>query len=158
MIKNFPWRRKPWKVEWKNPWTKAPRTRWFESEAQAVAFEEAQRAIYEREKVLMTRARKRSRANAPAITIAELFREFLARPDIRESTRSSSGYHIKPILELFSARRAASLTLDDVRVFSEIQRGRNVGQSTINRRLSVLRAACNWAVAKGFLKESPIRT
>lgn len=157
MIKNFPWRRKPWKVEWKNPWTKAPRVRWFESEAQAVAFEEAQRAIYEREKVLMTRARKRSRANAPAITIAELFREFLARPDIRESTRSSSGYHIKPILELFSARRAASLTLDDVRVFSEIQRGRNVGQSTINRRLSVLRAACNWAVSKGFLKESPIR-
>lgn len=157
MIKHFPWRRKPWKVEWKNPWTKAPRVRWFESEAQAAAFEEAQQVIYQREKALMARARRRAKTNIPTITIAELVSAFQARTDIRDTTRAANSYHVKPILELFGPRRAASITLDDVHIFSEIQRGRKVGQSTINRRLSILRAACNWGVSEGLLKESPIR-
>lgn len=157
MIKHFPWRRKPWKVEWKNPWTGILRVRWFETEEKASAFEEAQRVIYQQEKALMARARRRAKANIPTITIAELVSAFQARTDIRETTRAANSYHVKPILELFGPRRVASITLDDVRIFSEIQRGRKVGQSTINRRLSILRAACNWGVSEGMLKESPIR-
>ena len=157
MIKHFPWRRKPWKVEWRNPWTGVLRVRWFESEDRAQTFEEAQQTIYQREKALMARARRRARTNIPTITIAELVNAFQARTDIRETTRAANSYHVKPILELFGSRRAASITLDDVRIFSEIQRGRKVGQSTINRRLSILRAACNWGVSEGLLKESPIR-
>ena len=157
MIKHFPWRRKPWKVEWRNPWTKILRTRWFETEEKAMAFEEAQQAIYQREKALMARARKRSRANIPTITIAELIASFQARSDIRETTRAANAYHVRPLLELFGPRKVASISLDDVRIFYEIQRGRKVGQSTINRRLSILRSACNWGVSEGLLKESPIR-
>lgn len=57
MIKHFPWRRKPWKVEWRNPWTGILRVRWFESEARAQAFEEVQQEIYQREKQLLARAK-----------------------------------------------------------------------------------------------------
>ena len=157
MIKHFPWRRKPWKVEWRNPWTGILRVRWFESEARAQAFEEVQQEIYQREKQLLARAKKRTKANTPAITVAALLRAFLERPDIRPSTRASNNYHVKPLLELFGTRKAATISIDDVRIFSEIQRGRKVGQSTINRRLSILRAAFNWTVDQGILKESPIR-
>lgn len=53
MVKHVSWKRKPWKVEWKNPWTKALRVRWFDSEAEAVAFENAQQAICAREPALI---------------------------------------------------------------------------------------------------------
>ena len=44
---------KPWVVKYREPWSGRPRQRAFAQEADALAFEEAQASLYERERAII---------------------------------------------------------------------------------------------------------
>lgn len=51
---------------------------------------------------------------------------------------------------------AHCVTCDDVLAWCEVQRQRGVGQSTVHRRVSILRAAYGWAVRARLLLSNPL--
>lgn len=50
------YKRKPWVVKYREPWSGRPRQRAFAVEAEARAFEDAQASLYERERAIIKAA------------------------------------------------------------------------------------------------------
>ena len=74
------------------------------------------------------------------------------------TTRATSQQHVEPLTAIFGHRRAHCLTCDDVLAWCEVQRQRGVGQSTVHRRVSILRTAYSWAVRMRVLTGNPLMT
>ena len=68
------YKRKPWIVKYREPWTNKPRVKSFgrDEEDEARAFELAQAEVYSREREIIRRAKRRRAARSPAgLTVAE---------------------------------------------------------------------------------------
>lgn len=145
-----------WILRYRDPWSGKQRVRSFADEASARQFESVHAELYAREKELIRRARRHaSSSSAPRVTVADLlarYTETLENPSTYQSTRC----HIEPLTAIFGKRKAYCLTCDDVLAWCEVQRQRGVGQSTVHRRVSILRAAYNWGVRTRLLAVSPL--
>ena len=152
------YKRRQWVLRFRDPWSGKQRVRSFFTEAEAKAFEAVQAELYTRERELIRRARRRtSSASATRATVAELlgwYMETLENP----TTRATSQQHVEPLTAIFGHRRAHCLTCDDVLAWCEVQRQRGVGQSTVHRRVSILRTAYSWAVRMRVLTGNPLMT
>lgn len=149
------WRRgNRWIVKWRDPWSGKRRSRGFPDETAAQNFDAAQLLLAAHEKELIQRARQQ-RAAKYRITVNDLLTRYigqLAAP----VTRVSSGYHVQSLLDIFGTRQAGRMTGADVAAWIEIQRQRGVGDTTIVRRVSILRAALRWGVRENLLEANPI--
>lgn len=151
-------KRNPWKLTWRDPLSGRQRSKSFPDEESARRFATTQEELAAREKILLKRARqkKRNQQIGNHLTIEELVEAYLAVQCQRMVTKEGNRYHLRPLLALFGKRKASSLTPEDIRAFCEAQRLRGIAQSTVNRRVGILRAAYNWGVREGKLKESPL--
>jgi len=146
----------PWVVVWRNPWTKSRRTKAFESEEQARAFEQTQKELAQKEKTLLRRSRKRQTSEGK-VCVRELIESYFRIVHTNPVTIRQGLYHAAHVLSIFGNRQASKLTLQDILKFSEAQKMRGLTQSTINRRVSILRTAMNWGANNGLIKENPLR-
>lgn len=146
----------PWVVTWRNPWTKSRRTKAFESEEEARTFEQMQNELAQKEKALLRRSRKRQAA-AGKLCVRDLIERYFRIVHTNPITLRQGRYHAAHVLSMFGNRQASNLTLQDILNFSEAQKMRGLTQSTINRRVSILRTALNWGVSNGLLKTNPLR-
>ena len=155
-VQYVPYRRNgKWLVIWKNPWTGKKHRKGFEDEALARSFDAAQADIAARERTLLRRARKK-KDSRNRITVAELLEMYTRMAPNNPKTSRQTQYHAVQILTAFGTRQAALLTPQDIFNFSEAQRLRGIKQLTVNRRVSILRTALNWAVRNCLLKENPL--
>ena len=89
------YKRKPWVVKYREPWSGRPRQRAFAAEAEARAFEDAQASLYERERAIIKAVRRRRTQGRPAsLTIAEVLDRYLDSLG-NPSTRAASAYHLR---------------------------------------------------------------
>jgi integrase len=146
-----------WKVQWKNPWTGKKRVYLFQKEQEAHDFLTTQQTIREQEKTLLKKRRKSPLKDRTTITVKELLDKYFNLSQSSQLTIKQSKYHVSHIISAFGIRQAQLLSAVDILSFSEAQRLRGVAQSTVNRRVSILRAALNWAVDNGLLPRNPIR-
>lgn len=154
-IRHQPYRRQgQWVVYWKSAWTGKRHHRGFSSEDSAREFVDAMTEIEEREKKALRRRRKR--AACPRLTVEELLSRYLSVALSNPVTVRETRYHAAHLLRLFRDRQAARLTCDDALRFIEAQRARGLRQTTINRRVSILRAALRWGVRMGLLAQDPL--
>lgn len=150
------YKRKPWLVKYREPWSGRPRQRAFAEEADARAFEATQARLYERERAIIKAARRRkSQEHAASPTIAELLDRYLGSLG-NPSTRAASAYHLRLFADIYGPRKAHCLTLEDVGAFLVLQQQRGVGRATACRRLGIVRAAYNWAARWGLLPVNPL--
>ena len=150
------YKRRQWVLRFRDPWSGKQRVRSFFAEAEAKAFEAIQAELYARERELIRRARRRtSSASATRATVAELLGRYMETLE-NPTTRSTTAQHIEPLTAIFGHRRAHCLTCDDVLAWCEVQRQRGVGQSTVHRRVSILRTAYSWAVRMRVLTGNPL--
>lgn len=149
------WRRgKKWRLAWRNGGERIERYFATEEEARAYAEEKSQAVLRERRRV--ARARKEAkRSVCRALTVDELLDAYLARDGIREITRKADIYHAVHLRRLLGHRRATRLTEADAKAFMVAQRERGLMQTTVNRRVKILRAAYSWAVREGMLRSWP---
>lgn len=128
----------------------------FSTEGEARQFESVQAEMHIRERELMRRAKRRmSSASATKATVAELLERYAGTLE-NPTTRSTTTQHAEPLTAIFGHRRAHCVTCDDVLAWCEVQRQRGVGQSTVHRRVSILRAAYGWAVRARLLLSNPL--
>jgi integrase len=145
----------PWIVKYREPWSGRPRRRSFVMEADALSFEVGQRDLYDREREIVKRVKRRRAAHATSITVNDLLYRYLdslATP----STRASSEYHIKLFCDIYGTRKAHCLCLGDMAAYITIQQQRGAGLSTAYRRLRIVRAAYNWGLLWGLLAVNPL--
>ena len=150
------YKRKPWVVKYREPWSGRPRQRAFAGEAEARVFEDAQAALYERERAIIKAVRRRRSLGRPAsLTIAEILDRYLDSLG-NPSTRAASAYHLRLFADIYGQRKAHCLTLEDVGAFLTLQQQRGVSKSTACRRMGIVRAAYNWAARWGLLSVNPL--
>lgn len=150
------WRKgKKWRLAWNKGGERVER--YFSTEREAKAYVEQKTAHVGRERQRIVRVcREAKRSASSALTVDGLLDAYLARDGIREITRKADTYHAVHLRHLFGHRRAARLTEADARAFMTMQRERGLRQTTVNRRVKILRAAYNWAVREGLLRTSPL--
>ena len=129
--------------------------RYFNTEEEAQAYGEAKAHPAHQEKRIV-RVRKEAKRGTSALTVDGLLDAYLARDGIREITRKADAYHAVHLRRLLGHRKAARLTEADAKAFMVAQREKGLQQTTVNRRVKILRAACNWAVREGMLRTSPL--
>lgn len=150
------YKRKPWVVKYREPWSGRPRQRAFAAEAEARAFEDAQASLYERERAIIKAVRRRRTQGRPAsLTIAEVLDRYLDSLG-NPSTRAASAYHLRLFADIYGQRKAHCLTLGDVGAFLTLQQQRGVSKSTACRRMGIVRAAYHWAARWGLLPTNPL--
>ena len=147
---------KPWIVRYKEPWTGKARQKSFATETEARAFDEAQSQVFDKERAIIKATKKRRKRQAPpSLTVAEIIDRYLdSLTNLR--TRKSCAHHLKSIRDIFGTRKAHCMTLEDMDSFLKVQHERGVGTSTANRRIGLLRTACNYAVRWGLLNSNPL--
>lgn len=147
---------KPWVVKYREPWSGRPRQRAFAQETDALAFEEAQASLYERERAIIKAVRRRRIQGRPTnLTIAEVLDRYLDSLG-NPATRVASAYHLRLFADIYGQRKAYCLTLEDVGAFLVLQQQRGVSKSTACRRMGIVRAAYNWAARWGLLPTNPL--
>lgn len=155
-IRHQPYRKKEWVVYWRSSWTGARHHQRFPSEAAAREFVDSLSTMLAKEKELMARRRRRERASCPRMTVEELLQRYLSVALSNPTTAKQAAYHAAHILTLYGQRQATRLTSADMLQFMELQKVRGLCQATINRRISILRSALNWAVKTGILPQNPL--
>lgn len=156
-IRHQPYRKKgQWVVYWRSVWTGVRHHQGFPSEAAAREFVDSLNTVLAKEKELMARRRRRERASCPRMTVEELFQRYLSVALSNPTTAKQAAYHAAHILTLYGHRQATRLTSEDILQFMELQKVRGLCQATINRRISILRSALNWAVKAGILPQNPL--
>ena len=149
-------KRRQWVLRFRDPWSGKQRVRSFCTEAEARTFEAVQAELYARERELIRRAHRRTSSSLTTrATVAEVLERYTGTLE-NPTTRSTTAQHIEPLTAIFGHRRAHCLTCDDVLAWCEVQRQRGVGQSTVHRRVSILRAAYSWAVRMHVLTGNPL--
>ena len=145
---------KKWVVTWRNPWTGKKHSKGFAEEAMAVVFDLAQAEIAAKEKALLRNSRK-PKANPARISVKDMLESYFRLAHSNPVTIKQAQYHASHIGSAFGHRQASQLNRQDILNFSEAQQLRGIAQITVNRRVSILRAALNWAVRNGLLAENP---
>lgn len=148
-------KKKEWIVPWKAASGRLLREA-FATRKEAVAFEQAQALIARREREILKKKKKLQTPDSK-ITIREIIRRYLVQALIKDSTRASSTYHSAPVIAAFGNRRAALLNKQDILNFAEAQRLRGVRQTTVSRRISVLRSTLTWAEDNNLIPHNPLR-
>lgn len=148
-------KKKPWVVTWRNPWTGKKHTQGFDDEATAAAFEAAQAEIAAKERALLRKARKQ-KASQSRISVKDLLESYFRLAHSNPVTIRQARYHASHIVSAFGHRLASQLNRQDILNFSEAQHLRGIAPITVNRRVSILRAALNWGTKNGLLPENPL--
>jgi integrase len=145
-----------WKVLWKNMWTGKKRIYTFSAEEDAQKFLDSQKIICEREKLLLKKNRNPIIHKQNNITVKELSDKYFNLSQSSSLTIKQSKYHIAHVLSALGGRQVQLLLPQDILSFSEAQRIRGIAQSTVNRRVSILKAAINWGVQNELLNKNPL--
>ena len=149
-------KRKPWVVKYREPWTGKPRQKAFKTEDEAKTFDEAQAAVFDKEKAIIRSAKRRRKKSAVAtVTVEEVLNKYLDTLG-NPTTRATSSSHLQPILNIYGHRKAHCLSIEDVHAFLKVQHERGVGKGTATRRIKICSTAFNWAVRWGMLASNPL--
>ncbi|MDL2315454.1 site-specific integrase [Desulfovibrio sp. OttesenSCG-928-A18] len=90
-------------------------------------------------------------------TLYHLSQLYLARRDLAESTRKEDFYHFAKIAPALGSIPAGEITREHLKDFEAEQIKSGVKQSTVQRRISIVRAILNWAVENAGLAENPVQ-
>lgn len=146
---------KKWMVIWRNPWTGTRRQMSFNDEIQAVQFEQTQLELVRKEKELLKKARTKKK-RIVNLTVKELMTQYFANSESNAQTIQQCKYHANQFINVFGERKATNIDNEDIFKFSSLQKLRGICQTTINRRIGILKTALNWAVRNGLLASSPL--
>ena len=137
--------RKKWIVTWKSHGASLRHD--CDSEQAALTVSRIQETISRKELLLGALKRRKS------ISVRELFDLHFLRCTKSPLTIKQDMYHAKPLLDFFSRQSSLSITRADISAFCSIQKQAGKAQSTIHRRISLLRSIMNWGWREGLLPE-----
>ena len=146
-------RRAPWVVSWKDVWVNEPHKKVFRTEEDARKFAAELEERMEREKEIKVQSVYKVNPNRDKYTVGQILDLYIShniQPKYRENTYQAT----TEIRAIFGKRKAHCLTRKDADTLREVLLVRGLRDTTVYRRMSVLRAALNWAERKGYISRS----
>jgi site-specific recombinase XerD len=132
-------------VYWRDPKSGKQKSKYFVLENSARKFNRSKlkelKAIHEENKNLK---------------VKYLIEEYIASRGWSEQSLKQTLYHVKTLYVFFGEISAKQLHKKDIHQYSQGEEERGVKKSTISRRLTILKAALNFAVDIGKLEANPI--
>jgi len=143
-----------YRAYWRNPFTgKVERGPWSsKANAERQDDEVKFRLKYERESFKPAEPEK----PISDLTVADVLYVYFTKAEMTESTRKNSLYHIKPITASIGKVPVMGLTRKHLKGFEAAQCEAGLKQNTIQRRISLLRAALNYAEDQEIIPENPV--
>ena len=90
----------------------------------------------------------------PDITIRKLFDHHFSLCSKRPVTIKQDVYHARPLLGFMENRPVSSITQKEILAFCKSQKMSGMAQSTIHRRISLLRSVANFGKKEGYLSSA----
>ncbi|BDQ35879.1 hypothetical protein SYK_02390 [Pseudodesulfovibrio nedwellii] len=147
-----------YRAYWKNPFTKKKEYGPWESEkADASKLDSlmGHRLKYERE--YFQPQIEEGPANSDDLTVNEVCLAYMQGGEMTDSTRRDSWYHVKAVTPFLGDVFVSELDKKYMKALEKYLRvERELKQNTINRKVSIIRSALNWAAEEGLIEENPI--
>ena len=142
-----------YRAYWRNPYTqKIERGPWTtEQEATRESDHVKYRLKHEPESFLPD-----DHVTADDLTVADILYVYNAKAERTESTKKNDFYHMGAIASILGDILVKDLTRKDLIGFEESQRGKNIKQNTIHRRLTILKAAIRWGIEHELIENNPM--
>lgn len=143
-----------YRVNWRNPHTKKiEKSETFHSLADARKFEGQikNRLEFEPESFLPD-----NYIPPGTLPVTELLRLYLEEADMTAVTRKTTFYHVRSLIPHLPLVDASELKRPHLREAERAMRDSGVKQNTVQRRISILKSALNWAVEAELLEGNPV--
>lgn len=137
-----------WQVYWKNPVTDKQEAKEFEIEKDAVKFNDD--VLF---RLKHDRASFAPQDDRTPLTLAVLLKKYLTKADMTEGTRKSSFYRVKAIAQHSGDILSAEITRKDLKELENHLRGLGQKQNTVQRTMSIVTAALNWAIDQEMMPD-----
>ena len=143
-----------YRVNWRNPYTKKiDKSETFSTIAEARKFEGVIKYKLEFEQEFFLPDTYIPPGTLP---ISELMRLYLEEANMTASTRKMTFYHVRKLLPHLPLVDASDLKRAHIRDAERGMRETGVKQNTVQRRISILKSALNWAVEAEMLEANPV--
>lgn len=146
-------RRLPYRVYWLNPATEKKETKSFLTEDEAKKYDALMRYRIKHEPETFKHVSERiaDEKSVEAVIYLYLKDRKLKPENLRETL-----LHARPVIAEIGAITVDRLSHDDMRRVVSALKAAGNKQNTINRRVSIVKSALNWAEDNGIIKTNPI--
>jgi integrase len=155
-IKELKGRAKPYRVYWRNPYTRKIETQHFEK------LEDAQKhnsqinhwLKYEPEQFVPEDAAPES---SGAITVESVVWAYLQDRQLKPKSLRDTIYHLKAVLPQVGFVQIADLGKQHMRGLVNALRSKGLKANGINRKVGIIKTALNWAESVELIESNPVR-
>jgi len=141
-----------YRVCWRNPITGKLEFGLWTSKAAAERLDDETKVRLKHDKASF----KPEEEQPEVIRVADVLLLYHSRAERAEITKKMDFYHLRQVVSALGDLEVGELARRHLQNFEDEQRKSGVKQNTIQRRLSILRAALNWCVEREFLTTSPM--
>lgn len=155
-IKRLPGRSLPYRVYWRNPYSKKIETKHFLTLVEAKEHDSLVKhwLKFEPERF----APEDDLPAATGLTVESIVWGYLKDRQLKPKSLRDTIHHLKAVLPEIGHVLIADLTKAHMRGLVNALRERGLKSNGINRKVSIIKAALNWAEAVELIEASPIRT
>ncbi|EPR42684.1 integrase family protein [Desulfovibrio sp. X2] len=152
-IEHRPDRKSPWRVVWRNPITGKREHKAFGEKAEALKFDSL---IKHRIKFEPESFDDGTEPRRDALTLDGLVLLYLRDKKMSDLDTRKTLCHVKPLLEAVGRVLVSTMTVQDMRRGVSALKATGIKQVTINRRVSIVKAALNWGEDNGVIEHNPV--
>ena len=144
----------PWRVYWRNPYTRKIETKHFASQEEA---ERHDSLVKHWLKFEPENLRPEEEAKpAASLTVEDIVWTYLRDRKLKPKSLRDTVYHLKAVLAVIGAIQADEISKTHMRSLVRTLRDKGLKANGINRKIGIIKTAFNWAEETELIKVSPI--
>ncbi|KAB1440340.1 tyrosine-type recombinase/integrase [Pseudodesulfovibrio senegalensis] len=155
-IKELKGRAKPFRVYWRNPYTKKIQTAHFTELRDAREHDSQIKHWLEFEPERFA-PEEEVQASGQDLTVEGIVWAYLKDRQLKPKSLRDTIYHLKKVLPIVGMVQVSDLKKAHMRTLVSELRDQGLKQNGINRKVSIIKAALNWAEAQELIELNPVR-
>ncbi|MGE4296807.1 MAG: tyrosine-type recombinase/integrase [Desulfovibrionaceae bacterium] len=149
-------RKKPYQVYWRNPYTGKLQTAHFSTLAEARKHDSLVKHRLAHEPKYFAPSEEQTPASD--LTVESIIWSYLNDRKLKPASLRDTIYHLKAVLPHVGHVSVVDLSKSHMRGLVDDLRGHGLKPNGINRKISIIKAALNWAEEREIITANPIRT
>lgn len=143
----------PWRVYWRNPYTKKIETQHFQTEQEALAHDSLVKhwIRHDPEKL-----KPQDHHEESALTVSSIVVAYIKDRQFKKKSLQETYYHLQSVIPHIGDIEATKLTHADMRDVVRRLREKGLKANGISRKLSIVKSALNWAEDTELIFSNPI--
>lgn len=149
-------RSKPYRVYWRNPYTQKTQTKHFDSLREARKHDSLVKHWLEFEPEMLA-PETETQASGDDLTVSAVVWAYLKDRQLKPKSLRDTIYHLKAVLSEIGTVPISELNKKHMRGLVSALRDRGLKMNGINRKVSIVKSALNWAEDAEVISTNPVR-